>query len=87
MCRVVWERLLALSGMLYKWLSQCEVHLSSGAHHSIPKGTSFAQDSWISYWLQLVCLRTPLLPYGFQSNLVSLESYSQGKSNAANIVG
>ena len=34
------------------------------------KGTGFAQDSWILYWLQLDCLRTPLLLYGFQSNLV-----------------
>ena len=45
-------------------------------------GTSFAQDSRVSYWLQLVCLITPLLPYGFQSNLVSLESYFRGESNA-----
>src|SRR6266436_1009163 len=74
--RVVWERPLALSGTSYKWLSQRGVHPSSGAHHSFPK------EGRISYWLQLVCLRTPLLPYGFQSNLVSLESYFRGESSA-----
>ncbi len=49
--------------------------------------TGFAQDSWISYWLQLGCLRTLLLPYGFQSNLVLLENHFQGESNAIDIVG
>src|SRR5258708_1171206 len=74
--RVVWERPLALSGTSYKWLSQRGVHPSSGAHHS------FQKEGRISYWLQLVCLRTSLLPYGFQSNLVSLESYFQVESSA-----
>jgi len=45
-------------------------------------GTSFAQDSRVWYWLQLVCLITPLPLHGFQSNLVSLESCFQGESNA-----
>src|SRR5258708_35621364 len=78
----VWERLLALSGTSYKWLSQHGVHPSLGVHHLFQMGTSFAQDSWVSYWLQLVSLITPLLPYGFQSNLVLLESYFRGESNA-----
>src|SRR5258705_7721917 len=43
---------------------------------------SFAQDSRISYRLQLVWPISPLLLYGFQSNLVSLERYFQGESNA-----
>src|SRR5258708_6397941 len=46
------------------------------------KKTSFAQDSWISYRLQLVWPISPLLLYGFQSNLVSLERYFRGESNA-----
>ncbi len=46
------------------------------------KKTSFVQDSRISYWLQLVCPISPLLLYGFQSNLVSMESYFRGESNA-----
>src|SRR5258708_35554487 len=51
------------------------------------KRTGFAQDSWISYLLQLLCLRTPLLPFGYQSNVVSLESYFKGESNTIDIVG
>src|SRR5258705_813467 len=43
---------------------------------------SFAQESQISYRLQLVWPISPLLLYGFQSNLVSLERYFQGESNA-----
>src|SRR5260221_7140941 len=46
------------------------------------KKTSFVQDSWISYWLQLGCPISPLLLYRFQSNLVSLESYFRGESSA-----
>src|SRR5258708_37138148 len=45
------------------------------------KKTSFVQDSQISYWLQLVCPISPLLLYGFKSNLVSMESYFRGESN------
>ncbi len=33
-------------------------------------------------WQQLVCPRSPLLLNGFQSSLISLESYFQGESNA-----
>ncbi len=85
------ERLLALYGMSYKWLSHRGVCPSSGPIIQFPKEdpsfnsqkkTSFVQDSQISYWLQLVCPISPLLLYGFQSNLVSLESYFRGKSNA-----
>ncbi len=68
--------------MSYKWLSHCGVYPSSGPIIQFQKKTSFVQDSQISYWLQLVCLRTPLLLYGFQSNLVSLESYAWGESSA-----
>src|SRR5258708_7143558 len=53
-----------------------------GPSFNSQKKTSFVQDSWISYWLQLVCPISPLLLYGFQSNLVSLESYFRGESNA-----
>src|SRR5258708_40116679 len=73
------ERLLALSGTLYKWLSHHGVHPSSGPIIQFP---SFAQDSQISYRLQLVWPISPLLLYGFQSNLASLERYFQGESNA-----
>src|SRR5258708_16923084 len=76
------ERLLALSGTSHKWLSHCGVHPSSGPIILFQKKTSFVQDSWISYWLQLVCPISPLLLYGFQSNLVPLESYFRGESNA-----
>src|SRR5260221_3872417 len=73
------ERPLALSGTSYKWLSHHGVHPSSGPIIQFP---SFAQDSRISYRLQLVWPISPLLLYGFQSNLVSLERYFQGESNA-----
>src|SRR5260221_6293798 len=75
-------RPLALSGTSYKWLSHRGIHASSGPSFNSQKKTSFVQDSQISYWLQLVCPISPLLLYGFQSNLVSLESYFRGKSNA-----
>src|SRR5258707_12548092 len=75
-------RLLALSGTSYKWLSHCGVCPSSGPIIQFLKKTSFVQDSQISYWLQLVCSISHLLLYGFQSNLVSLESYYRGESNS-----
>src|SRR5260370_33981614 len=53
-----------------------------GPSFNSQKKTSFVQDTQISYWLQLVCPISPLLLYGFQSNLVSLESYFRGESNA-----
>src|SRR5260221_3793445 len=53
-----------------------------GPSFNSQKKTSFVQDSQISYWLQLVCPISPLLLYGFQSNLVSPESYFRGESNA-----
>src|SRR6266478_4652998 len=73
------ERLLALSGTLYKWLNHRGIHPSSGPIIQFP---SFAQDSQISYRLQLVWPISPLLLYGFQSNLVSLERHFRGESNA-----
>src|SRR6266436_4082732 len=73
------ERPLALSGTSYKWLGHRWIHPSSGPIIQFP---SFAQDSWISYWLQLVWPISPLLLYGFQSNLVSLERHFRGESNA-----
>src|SRR5258705_9515424 len=76
------ERPLALYGTSYKWLSHCVVRPSSGPIILFQKKTSFVQGSRISYWLQLVCPISHLLQYGFQSNLVSLESYSRGESNA-----
>src|SRR6266481_1714464 len=76
------ERPLELSGTSYKWLSHRGIHPSSGPIIQFLKKTSFVQDSRISYWLQLVCSISPLLLYGFQSNLVSLESYFRGESNA-----
>src|SRR5260370_3635320 len=76
------ERSLTLFGTSYKWLSHRGVHPSSGPSFNSQKKTSFVQDSWISYWLQLVCPISPLLLYGFQSNLVSLESYFRGESSA-----
>src|SRR5258708_21185825 len=76
------ERPLALSGTSYKWLSHRGIHPSSGPIIQFLKKTSVVQDSWISYWLQLVCAIAPLLLYRFQSNLVSLESYFRGESNA-----
>src|SRR5258708_17442447 len=53
-----------------------------GPSFNSQKKTSFVQDSQISYWLQLVCPISPLLLYGFQSSLVSPESYFRGESNA-----
>src|SRR6266481_5518023 len=73
------ERLLALSGTLYKWLNHRGIHPSSGPIIQFP---SFAQESRISYRLQLVWPISPRLLYGFQSNLVSLERYFRGESNA-----
>src|SRR5258708_15955171 len=52
-----------------------------GPSYNSQKKTSFVQDSRISYWLQLVWPRSPLLLYGFQSNLVLLECYFQGESS------
>src|SRR5258708_1995749 len=73
------ERSLALSGTFYKWFSHRGVHPSSGPIIQFP---SFVQDIRTSYWLQLVWYIYPLLVYGLQSRLVSLERYFQGESNA-----
>src|SRR5258708_36839928 len=74
-------RPLALSGTSYKWLSHRGVHPSSGPIIQFPKEDKFC-SSWISYWLQVVCPISSLLLYGFQSNLVSPESYFRGESSA-----
>src|SRR5260221_364887 len=46
------------------------------------KETSFTQNQLASHWPSLVCFISPPLLNGFQSSLVSLESYFQGESNA-----
>ena len=86
MCRVVWEGLWHCLGCRTSGLVSVESIWVQGLIIHLKK-TSFSQDSWISYWLQLVCPRSPLLSYGFQSSLVFLESYFQGESNAVDIVG
>src|SRR5260221_7483855 len=40
------------------------------------------RESWVIMRLDLVSLISPLLSYGFWSNLVPMESYFQGASNA-----
>src|SRR5258708_36701230 len=65
--------------MSYKWLGYRSIHPSSGPIIQCP---SFAQDSRISYWLQLVWPIASLILYGFQLNLVSVERYFRGESNA-----
>src|SRR5258708_26430882 len=40
------------------------------------------RESWVIIRLDLVSLISPLLSYGFWSNLVPMESYFQGASNA-----
>src|SRR5260221_703312 len=59
-----------------------EIHPSSGAYHLFLKEDKFHSDWLVSHWQQLVCPRSPLLLNGFQSSLISLESYFQGESNA-----
>src|SRR5258708_1160667 len=44
--------------------------------------TSFTQNQLASCWPSLVCPISPPLLNGFQSSLISLESYFQGESNA-----
>src|SRR5258707_15388383 len=46
------------------------------------KETSFTQNQPASHWPSLVCFISPPLLNGFQSSLISLESYCQGESNA-----
>src|SRR5258708_16333346 len=80
--RVIRDGSLALSRTSFKGLSQRGIHPSSGAHHLFLKEDKFHSDLPVSHWQQLVCPRSPLLLNGFQSSLISLESYFQGESNA-----
>src|SRR5258708_16616873 len=48
----------------------------------LQKETSFTQNQLASDWPSLVCSISPPLLNGFQSSLISLESYFQGESNA-----
>src|SRR5258708_35328537 len=81
--RMIREGSLALSRTSYKELSQRGIHPSSGVHHLfLKKETSFTQNSPASHWPSLVCSISPPLLNGFQSSLISLESYFQGESNA-----
>ena len=41
MHRVIWEESLALSRTLYRELSQCGIHLSSGVQHLVLKEDKF----------------------------------------------
>src|SRR5258708_9675642 len=68
--------------MSYKGLSQRGIHLSSWDHCLFLKEDKFHSNQLVSHWQQLVCPRYPLLLNGFQSSLISLESYYQGESNA-----
>src|SRR5258708_26106685 len=81
--RMIREGSLALSRTSYKELSQRGIHPSSGVHHLfLKKETSFTQNQAASHWPSLVCSISPPLLNGFQSSLISLESYFQGESNA-----
>src|SRR5258706_12008438 len=80
--RVIREGLLALFRTSYKELSHRGIHPSSGVHHLFLKGDKFHSESAGSHWPSLVCSISPLLLNGFQSSLISLESYFQGESNA-----
>src|SRR5258708_1505293 len=44
--------------------------------------TTLFRSQPVSHWQQLVCPISPPLLNGFQSSLISLESYFQGESNA-----
>src|SRR5258708_5118832 len=80
--RVVWRGLWHCLERRKSGLITVESIRVLGPSFNSQKKTSFVQDSWISYWLQLVWPISPLLLYGFQPNLVSLESYFRGESNA-----
>src|SRR5258708_2462662 len=80
--RVIRDGSLASFGTSYKGLSQRGIHPSSGDHCLFLKEDKFTQNQPVSHWQQLVCPISPLLLNGFQSSLISLESYFQGESNA-----
>src|SRR5260221_7189727 len=80
--RVIWEGSLALFRTSYKELSQRGIHPSSGVHHLFLKRDKFHSESAGFTLASLVCPISPPLLNGFQSSLISLESYFQGESNA-----
>src|SRR5258708_6943328 len=80
--RMIREGSLALFRTSYKELSQRGINPSLGVHHLFLKETSFTQNQLASHWPSLVCFISPPLLNGFQSSLISLESYCQGESNA-----
>src|SRR5260370_13311007 len=53
--RMIWEGPLALFRTLYKELSQCGIHLSSGVHHLFLKRDKFHSES-ASFTLAITCL-------------------------------
>src|SRR6266446_990999 len=80
--RVIREGSLALFRTSYKELSQRGIPPSSGVHHLFLKRDKFHSESAASHWPSLVCPISPPLLNGFQSSLISLESYFQGEFNA-----
>src|SRR6266436_3395524 len=76
--RVIRDGSLASFGTSYKGLSQCGIHLSTGAHHLFLKEDKFHSNQPVLHWQQLVCPRIPLLLNRFQSSLISLEAISKG---------
>src|SRR5260370_41219333 len=82
-CRVIWRGFWHCMERRTSGLVIEESIRVLGPSFNSQKKTSFVQDSRISYWLQLVCPISPLLLYGFQSHLVSLERYFRGESNAS----
>src|SRR5260370_25408312 len=79
--RVIREGSLALFRTSYKELSQRGIHPSSGVHHLFLKRDKFHSES-AGFRPSLVCSISPPLLNGFQSSLISLESYFKGESNA-----
>src|SRR5258708_32376300 len=65
-----------------KGLSWRGIHPGSGTHHSVLKRGQVSLKPAVSNWQQLVFPISPHLPNGFQSSLISLESYFQGEPNA-----
>src|SRR5260221_7543144 len=86
-CRVTWEGSLALFRTSYKGLSQHRIHPGQGAHNLFIKRDKFHSES-AGFTLAITCCPiSPPLLNGFQSNLISLESYFQGESNAVGYEG
>src|SRR5258708_38967156 len=74
----LWHRL----GRRTKGLSQREIHLGSGTHHSVLKRGQVSLKP-ASFKLATTCFpHISSSPNGFQSSLILLESYFQGEPNA-----